>query len=192
MDKLMFIGVLRLRRNERFSFDIVGATIGRPSKIGDIPLFSGEQCSPLRKVCVAVHFSVYVYAENEGNSANTVGAIIDRPSKTNNNPLFSGEHCSPLQICGLPFRICKSTYKSKFEIDKLMFVDKLTRTKWREPFLVGRRLGAAENVRFIGCYGGSKPPPYGFVRQSSSPLNQNLKHKERSRYESSEIGIGYP
>ena len=56
-----------------------------------------------------------------------------------------------------------------------MFVDKLTRTKWREPFLVGRCLGAAENVRFIGCYGGSKPPPYGFVRQSNSPINQNLK-----------------
>ena len=66
-------------------------------------------------------------------------------------------------------------YNKEKATDKLMFVDKLTRTKWREPFLVGRRLGAAENVRFIGCYGGSKPPPYGFVRQSNSPLNQNLK-----------------
>ena len=44
--------------------------------------------------------------------------------------------------------------------DKLMFSGVFAQTKWREPYLVGRCLGAAENVRFIGCYGGSKPPPY--------------------------------
>ena len=57
---------------------------------------------------------------------------------------------------------------------KLMFIGVFARTKWREPYLVGRCLGAAENVRFIGCYGGSKPPPYGFVRKSNTPINQNL------------------
>ena len=57
---------------------------------------------------------------------------------------------------------------------KLMFIGVFARTKWREPYLVGRCLGAAENVRFIGCYGGSKPPPYGFVRKSNTPTNQNL------------------
>ena len=60
---------------------------------------------------------------------------------------------------------------------KLMFIGVFARTKWREPYLVGRCLGAAENVRFIGCYGGSKPPPYGFVRKSNTPINQNLKDK---------------
>ena len=58
-----------------------------------------------------------------------------------------------------------------------MFIGMFAQTKWREPFLVGRCLGAAENVRFIGCYGGSKPPPYGFVRKSNSPTNQNLNAK---------------
>ena len=77
----MFIGVLRLRRNERFSFDIVGATIGRPSKIGDIPLFSGEQCSPLRKVCVAVHFSITI--SNSSTNQN-----LKFPSKKEARGLF--------------------------------------------------------------------------------------------------------
>ncbi len=58
-----------------------------------------------------------------------------------------------------------------------MFIGEFSQTKWREPYLVGRCLGAAENVRFIGCYGGSKPPPYGFVRTSNTPINQNLKNK---------------
>ena len=58
-----------------------------------------------------------------------------------------------------------------------MFSGVFAQTKWRKPYLVGRCLGAAENVRFIGCYGGSKPPPYGFVRKSNSPINQNLKNK---------------
>ena len=58
---------------------------------------------------------------------------------------------------------------------KLMFSGLFAQTKWREPYLVGRCLGAAENVRFIGCYGGSKPPPYEFVRKPNIPTNQNLK-----------------
>ena len=66
-------------------------------------------------------------------------------------------------------------------IGKLMFIGEFARTKWREPYLVGRCLGAAENVRFIGCYGGSKPPPYGFVRKSNTPINQNLKGRDLSR-----------
>ena len=58
-----------------------------------------------------------------------------------------------------------------------MFIGVFAQTKWREPYLVGRCLGAAENVRFIGCYGGSKPPPYGFVPNSNKPINQNLNDK---------------
>ena len=58
-----------------------------------------------------------------------------------------------------------------------MFIGMFARTKWCDPYLVGRCLGAAENVRFVGCYGGSKPPPYGFVRKSNAPINQNLKDK---------------
>ena len=59
--------------------------------------------------------------------------------------------------------------------EKLMFSGVFAQTEWRKPYLVGRCLGAAENVRLIGCYGGSKPPPYGFVCKSNSPTNQNLK-----------------
>ena len=44
-----------------------------------------------------------------------VGATIGRPlcaAKTQQ----TGEHCSPLQVCAMPFRICKPTDKSKFEL----------------------------------------------------------------------------
>ena len=66
-------------------------------------------------------------------------------------------------------------------VDKLMFSGLFAQTKWREPYLVGRCLGAAENVRFIGCYGGSKPPPYEFVRKPNIPTNQNLKKFQFTR-----------
>ena len=64
-----------------------------------------------------------------------------------------------------------------------MFIGLFAQTKWREPYLVGRCLGAAENVRFIGCYGGSKPPPYGFVRKSNTPTNQNLPRAKEKDYD---------
>ena len=56
-----------------------------------------------------------------------------------------------------------------------MFSDLFEQTKWREPYLVGRCLGAAENVRFIGCYGGSKPPPYGVCAKR--------QHTDKSKFE---------
>ena len=73
--------------------------------------------------------------------------------------------------------VCTNSPTKQNLKDKLMFIGVFARTKWREPYLVGRCLGAAENVRFIGCYGGSKPPPYGFVRKSNTPINQNLNDK---------------
>ncbi len=63
-----------------------------------------------------------------------------------------------------------------------MFSGVFAQTKWREPYLVGRCLGAAENVRFIGCYGGSKPPPYGVCAQT--------KHTDKSKFESHQPSKG--
>ena len=63
-----------------------------------------------------------------------------------------------------------------------MFIGVFAQTKWREPYLVGRCLGAAENVRFIGCYGGSKPPPYGVCAKR--------QHTYKSKFEAKKPPIG--
>ena len=60
-----------------------------------------------------------------------------------------------------------------------MVIGVFAQTKWREPYLVGRCLGAAENVRFIGCYGGSKPPPYGVC---ATPF-YHIKLTDKSKFE---------
>ena len=69
-----------------------------------------------------------------------------------------------------------------------MFIGVFAQTKWREPYLVGRCLGAAENVRFIGCYGGSKPPPYGV---GALPFRYT-KPTDKSKFEMRERRLASP